>query len=198
MAYKPGILSHEGIRHREAFEYYYSLGDKRTLKLVLERFKVSYTTACNWRKSFKWNERVAQRDVAITKQVNKKSINDLVSQKAVYRKEISTNLNIIKAVISKVVRRVNRAGQIVQRGQESPDDKIDINIDIENVLDFERMVSAMERLIKLDLFILGEKEGTNRVELDDVLESLPGEFSIEVRRALSVIISRKGLEESNS
>lgn len=45
---------------RKAFEYYYSLGDKRNLKKVAEKFGYSYDTIRGWSSKLRWRERIYQ------------------------------------------------------------------------------------------------------------------------------------------
>ena len=55
----------ETLKHTKAFEYYYSLGDERTLTQVGKKFKVSGGTLGKWSAKFKWGDRVQARDKAI-------------------------------------------------------------------------------------------------------------------------------------
>jgi len=52
----------ETLRHKEAFEYYYNLGEKRGLREVTQNFNITLTAVANWSKAFNWQERVAIRD----------------------------------------------------------------------------------------------------------------------------------------
>jgi len=59
----------ETLRHKEAFEYYYSLGGTATDKncgKVGAKIGVSCNTIWNWYKAFNWKERVEQRTSDIT------------------------------------------------------------------------------------------------------------------------------------
>jgi hypothetical protein len=48
--------------HKKAFEYYYSLGDKRSSSLVAKQFQVSHAAARNWSQAFGWPAKAAERD----------------------------------------------------------------------------------------------------------------------------------------
>ena len=85
----------ENLRMKEAFEYYYSLGDKRSLQQVAKKFTVSETSARKWSAAFNWQERVIQRDIEISKGLEKKTNTTILNEKANYRR-------IIKETIAKM------------------------------------------------------------------------------------------------
>lgn len=89
----------ETLQHKEAFEYYYSLGENRGYREVAQKFNTSLTTLAKWGKTFNWQERVTQRDIEISKQLEKKTNTTVLNEKANYRKlikEAITNMNDIK------------------------------------------------------------------------------------------------------
>jgi len=51
----------ETLRHREAFEYYYVLGNDRSYPQVASKFTVSLTSVKKWAKEFNWQQRVQDR-----------------------------------------------------------------------------------------------------------------------------------------
>jgi hypothetical protein len=75
----------ETLRHREAFEYYYILGDKRTLQLVANKFTVSRQSVDKWKREFNWRDRVELRDVNNGKKLEAKTDKVVVNSKADYR-----------------------------------------------------------------------------------------------------------------
>lgn len=115
----------ETLKHKEAFEYYYGLGDQRSYPAVARKFTVSVTSIKKWAKAFNWQERVEQRDIENARRLEEKTNETVVATKATYRK-------IIKAAIGRWVKRF-------QGGE----------IDVESVWD-------LERLVKLDLLLMGE------------------------------------------
>ena len=129
----------EELHHREAFEYYYGLGENRSLRLVSGEYKVSGKTAAKWSKSFNWQERIEQRDMENSRLLEKKTNNTIVNEKANYRK-------IIKAAIGKFVKNL-------QEGK----------VDISSVQD-------AERLVKLDLLLMGE--ATERGEVVQIVDDI--------------------------
>lgn len=72
----------ETLRHKEAFEYYYKLGDKRSLVQVKQKFSVSEVSVNKWNKLFGWQQRVKERDeqnaLALAKKNDSKLIRDKV------------------------------------------------------------------------------------------------------------------------
>jgi len=59
----------ETQRHRDAFEFYYALGSKRSCPQVAQEFSISHNSAKKWRKNFDWPERVRIRDIDVTRGV---------------------------------------------------------------------------------------------------------------------------------
>lgn len=63
----------ETLRHKEAFEYYYTLGRERSLVKVAQEFSITKEAAAGWSSAFKWQERVAERDARIAKKLSENS-----------------------------------------------------------------------------------------------------------------------------
>lgn len=91
----------ETLRHREAFDYYYGLGDKRSCEEVARKLSVSATSVFKWKKAHDWDSRVEQRDIENARRIEKKTDDTIVNTKARYRK-------IIKALIAKAVVKINK------------------------------------------------------------------------------------------
>jgi len=137
----------ETLRHKEAFEYYYSLGDKRSCHKVGIKFAISRQSIEKWAKNFNWKQRVEQRDIENGKKLEAKTDKTIVNSKADYRAEIKTQLGILKAILNKVIQ----------------DFKKNEILDVENVKDLEKVINSYEKLCKLDLLMMGES--TERGEL---------------------------------
>lgn len=82
----------ETLRHKEAFEYYYSLGEKRNLIDVAEHVGVSKTAAEGWSSDFGWRDRVVQRDIDNAKKLEKKTNKAVIDEKAKYRQIIKAGI----------------------------------------------------------------------------------------------------------
>lgn len=95
----------ETFRHREAFEYYYKLGEKRSLAQVARRFNVSVQSTNKWNHEFNWQPRVQERDrknaLALAKENDKVIIRDkakdlklVESAKAVWAQWLRGNIEV--------------------------------------------------------------------------------------------------------
>jgi len=146
----------ETLRHKEAFEYYYSLGDKRSYPQVALKFTVSKTSLKKWAKAFNWKERVGLRDIENGKKLEAKTDRTIVNTKADYRAEIKTQLGILKAILNKVIQ----------------DFKSNNILDVENVKDLEKVINSYEKLCKLDLSIMGEN-----LDKQEVIINILGEVN---------------------
>jgi hypothetical protein len=135
-------LSKENPLQREAFEIYYQMGDKRSLKAVAEKVDRTERSVAGWSRTFNWVDRVSQREIEEAKYSDNMDeiLAQTVASKTSYRIMIS---NLMKQVSRKIAR-----GELAVR----------------NIQDFERMV-------KLDLLLMGENTekiettGTNSTEL---------------------------------
>ena len=70
----------EKEHNTQAFEAYYALGPKRSHSAVAKKLGVSVSTIKNWSRSFRWRERIAERDTQVAREVASRTINDSVSR----------------------------------------------------------------------------------------------------------------------
>lgn len=91
----------ETLRHKDAFEFYYALGEKRSYKQVAERFGTSKTTVYNWANRYNWAERIEQRDIEIARQLEQKTNTTITNEKARYR-------TIIKRAIHQFAKKLDQ------------------------------------------------------------------------------------------
>ena len=126
-------LTKENELQSRAFELYYGLGDKRSLKAVAETIGRTERTVAGWSRSFNWVARVTQRNIENSQNKREEAINtQLTDVRAKYRV-------IINNFMAELSRRVVKG-----------------EIKIRNIQDFER-------LVKLDLLLMGE--ATDRTEV---------------------------------
>lgn len=144
----------ETLRHREAYEYYYSLGDKRSLRAVAHKFNISVQSTTKWNKNFNWQKRVEQRDIENAKSLEKKTNQTVVNTKADYRAEIKTQLGILKAILNKVIQ----------------DFKKEQILDVDNVKDLEKVINSYDKLCNLDLKLMGEAPEDKDMEIHVTIE----------------------------
>lgn len=91
--HEDGKYENESAEQREAFEFYYSLGDSRNLEKVGEYVGKSTRTMYEWSRRFNWGDRVVQYDIEVNKKLQAKTINTVVDEKANYRKIIKLAIN---------------------------------------------------------------------------------------------------------
>lgn len=82
----------ETLRHQEAFEYYYSLGEKRNITKVAREISVCRASVSKWSRVFSWQQRVLERDAKNAKALAKKTDNDI-------QKRDAENIKIARAAI---------------------------------------------------------------------------------------------------
>lgn len=86
-------LKKETLRHQEAFDFYYSLGDNRSYAKVAEQFNVTVGTVTKWAGSFSWQRRVVERDRKIALQMQREMDKQILQDKKNYRKIIQATIN---------------------------------------------------------------------------------------------------------
>jgi len=90
---------------RKAFEYYYSLGDKRTYLQVAKKFGISIQSVKLWGRRFSWKKRLSEREVEVARAVAAKSIDSEVSSRSRNKQLIQLALvQLAKAIAEGKVR----------------------------------------------------------------------------------------------
>lgn len=134
-------LSKENKLQREAFEIYYALGDKRSLKAVAQQVNRTERCVAGWSRAYNWVDRVKQREI---EDARNEGINSLNKQTTDIKTRYRILLNNLMAKASKQI----AEGKLA----------------IKNVQD-------LERVVKLDLLLMGEatdrqdNTGTSSTEL---------------------------------
>ena len=116
-------LYKENSLQREAFEIYYQLRDKRSLRAVAEQIGRTERTVAGWSRAFSWVDRVSQREMEENK-------DGLILAQTV---DAKTRYRII----------INNLMDMASRKIASGELKI-------------RNVQDLERVVKLDLLLMGE------------------------------------------
>ena len=119
-------LSKENSLQREAFEIYYHLGDKRSLKQVAEKIERTERTVAGWSRSYNWVDRVKQREIEDAKNMGGNALNAQTT-------DVKTRYRILMNNL------IAKASQKIAKGELS----------IRNIQD-------LERVVKLDLLLMGE------------------------------------------
>ena len=158
----------EKLKHKKAYDYYYSLGDKKTLTKVARKFNKSKQTITKWNKAFNWQKRVEQRDIELAKRIEKKTDDVIVNTKAQYREDIKKALSINKALINTAIKH----GKLI--------------IEIENVDEFKKATDIISGLIKTDLLLMGEAD--QKIEIkDDNLSNLSIDELLKIKKILTSV-----------
>lgn len=119
-------LSTENSLQREAFEIYYHLGDKRSLKQVAEQIERTERTVAGWSRAYNWVDRVKQREIEDAKNMGGNALNAQTT-------DVKTRYRILMNNL------ISKASQKIAKGELS----------IRNIQD-------LERVVKLDLLLMGE------------------------------------------
>jgi len=145
-----GLVKKETPRHIKAFEYYYSLGDKRSIGKVARRFKVSYQGARKWGVSFNWQLRIAERDSKFRAEIEKASDETIEEMKKKHIKDINTTLRVVNMGMETATREMLLAWET--KGKEG--------LKCKTVSEFSGLVRSFTELLKTKFLLLGEiKEG---------------------------------------
>ena len=89
----------ESLRHQEAFEYYYRLGDSRSTPPVAAKYSVSDSAVKQWAAVFGWTNRVKDRDRELGQRLAEASKTDLVKMR-------ERHLKVVKAAQGQFVNRL--------------------------------------------------------------------------------------------
>ena len=158
------LLKTETLRHTQAFEYYYSLGEKRTLAQIGRHYGINKVSAEQWNKSFKWRDRVVERDEIVANAVAKHATDETIK----HRKEILDTCQMVMADFTK---------------RAHPKYTGKNKITIMTGIDYERMA-------KLYLLMMGEV--TDRVEELQVIFSTGSEGEDWTKRDAEIAKNGKG------
>jgi len=168
----------ETLRHQKAFDYYYLLGDKRSIQKVCLKYAVSTAAVKKWSIAFNWQVRVHQKDIEIAKKLEKKVDDIIVNTKADYRRDIKSAYGIIKAIINTAIANVkDKDGNLIKK----------LIPKIRNVEDTKKSIESMEKLIKADLLLMGEASDRTEHKILDIDLS---KLSIKEKLKLKELISR--------
>lgn len=119
-------LSKENSLQKEAFELYYHMGDKRSLRAVAEKIERTERTVAGWSRAFSWVDRVKQREIEDAKNMGGNALNSQTT-------DVKTRYRILmNNLIAKASKQI-----------------ADGTLAIKNVQD-------LERVVKLDLLLMGE------------------------------------------
>lgn len=159
---KNTIVQKETLRHREAFNYYYLLGSTRTLLKVSQLAGVGVTTLKLWSKSFNWQQRIVERDKKNADAIEKATDKKLVADKIEYRTQVKSLLAVLRAAIQVAVNTMRSGGILYDK---SGNKVLVSNFNCNTADGLAKVAAASERLMRLDLTLMGEAERKEQLEL---------------------------------
>lgn len=120
-------LNKESDLQREAFEIYYGMGKKRSLRAVADRVDRTERTVAGWSRAFHWVDRCYQREIEDAKagDVRKEALAQTTDIKTRYR-------ILMNNLIAKASNQISEGKLVI------------------------RNVQDLERVVKLDLLLMGE------------------------------------------
>lgn len=119
-------LSKENSLQKEAFEIYYHMGDKRSLRAVADKVERTERTIAGWSRAFSWVDRVKQREIEDARNMGGEALNSQTTDVKTRYRILMNNL-MAKASV-KIA---------------------DGSLGIRNIQD-------LEKVVKLDLLLMGE------------------------------------------
>jgi len=149
----------ETPKMEQMFEYYYMLGEDRTIAAVSDHFNVSRQSVSKYSREFNWRERVYERDTKILNELRKENNNDIKSTMDSYRK-------VIKASVADYINRL-KSNKI----------KVESVRDFVKLVELEMKICGFESLLfEDDLEVKGinlSSESKNTVDklLDEFIEN---------------------------
>ena len=149
----------ETPKMEQMFEYYYMLGEDRTIAAVSDHFNVSRQSISKYSREFNWRDRVYERDTKILKELRAENNNDIKSTMESYRK-------VIKASVADYINRL-KSNKI----------KVESVRDFAKLVELEMKICGFESLLfEDDLEAKGinlSRESKNTVDklLDEFIEN---------------------------
>ena len=119
-------LNKETKLQKEGFEIYYALGSRRSLKLVAEQVNRTERCVAGWSRDYNWVDRVKQREIEDARNEGVNSLNRETT-------DVKTRYRIL------INNLMAKASQYIAEGK----------LAIRNIQD-------LERVVKLDLLLMGE------------------------------------------
>lgn len=135
----------ETLKHREAFDYYYSLKDKRSLLQVARKMGVSTTSVGRWSGAHGWQNQIAKRDAKVGTAISEKVDKQIVKQSVDHRIGIQKTMDTIQGSIDIAT---NALGDVDKRKK----------MGVPTFKDISTLATAQQGLVRLDLLLAGEAD----------------------------------------
>ncbi|TMS41018.1 MAG: hypothetical protein FGO69_09670 [Methanobacterium sp.] len=129
----------ESLKNIEAFEYYYSLGDKRSCSKVAGKFHVSERTVYNWSSWYNWQERLKHRNIEHANKIDEQTNTSIIEAKTKYLTIINDIVDVFRTKLNAGEIRVGSVNdlerlvklEMLLRDGELPSEEKIVNIFIE-------------------------------------------------------------------
>ena len=131
----------ETPRIAQMFEYYYALGEDRTLQKVSDHFDVSRQSITKYAREFSWSDRVYERDTQIMKELRDQNSDDIKETMESYRK-------VIKASVADYISRLKNK-----------------KVRVESVRDFVKLVELEMKICGFESQLFEEKIEQQNIKL---------------------------------
>lgn len=143
----------ETAKHLEAYEYFFSLGDRRSLQRVTDKFTVSRVSVSKWCKLFDWRRKVEKRDKKIADKVSEKTDKAMVKYKETY-------IEFSEDLVEDAIRQFKGEPEVFECTECKK----------ENIITRPRLrchsIFDVERAIKLHLLLVGEPTEITEVQIE--------------------------------
>ena len=146
----------ETQRHKDAFEYWLSLGgvtDNKTCELVASYMQAHIATFWRWYKEFNWRNRADIRLNARAKKIEEKTDNNVVDRKAKELAELDDIDKIAQAMIKSTVKKDEQGNTV-------------LTIKISDDKGMASMIGAVDKIKKLKQLLIGEDTERSNVDKD--------------------------------
>lgn len=141
----------EALRHKEAFEFFYSLDGRPTAencRRVADKLQISERSFWNWYKELNWKLRVEQRDIENAKKVEQKTNSEVVDAKADFRRTIFALHQLLKRSLNEFIKSNNLIGII-------------------DAKDLLRITTILDKLARLEMGFVGENmDGEKEIKVN--------------------------------
>ena len=106
---KSDRLQAEQGHHKRAFELYYAQGTKRSYRSVGDEFGVSPSTVKLWSRSFRWKERIRERDAEAARKIADQSLQSRTG-------ELGRNQRLVQMALVRVAKGIAEGKVRMQLG----------------------------------------------------------------------------------
>ena len=146
------IKSKENLLQAKAYDLYYSMGKDRSYRKVAEKLGVSMQSVYIWSQSFRWKERIAQRDKLIADKIiantDEQITNDMIRSMMSYRQ-------ILKASIGDYVHKLKQ-GKIKIASTSDFIRLVELDMKMADMIEKKELVSDAD--IHLDVEFIDNKK----------------------------------------